>query len=128
MMICVILPNPLLNNSSEKYNGQFTGWQGIYINYGFRNMSDDDKKKIRENVSILIRAGVAGGIALGKSEISYDQLESWVKEAEDEVTKAVIDSVEEYAENCASLLEAELRHQEFLRRLRVQAFVNNLLG
>lgn len=91
-------------------------------------MSDDDKKKIRENVSILIRAGVAGGIALGKSEISRDQLESWVKEAEDEVTKAVIDSVEEYAENCASILENELRRQDFIRRIRVQALVNNLLG
>ena len=91
-------------------------------------MNDDNKKMIRENISILIRAGVVKGIEFSKSEISCDQLESWVEEAEGEVTKAVIDFMEEYAENCASLLEAELRHQEFLRRLRVQAFVNNLLG
>ena len=39
-------------------------------------MSDEDKKIIRENVSILIRAGVARGIEFGKSEISYDRLES----------------------------------------------------
>lgn len=90
-------------------------------------MNDDNKKKIRENVSILIRAGVVKGIEFGKTEISRDQLESWTKEAEDEVAKAVIDFMEEYAENCASLFESELRHQEFLRRLRVQAFVNNLL-
>lgn len=91
-------------------------------------MSDENKKIIRENISILIRAGVVKGIEFSKSEISRDQLESWLKEVEDEVTKVAIDFMEEYAENCASIFESELSRQEFLRRLRVQAFVNNLLG
>ena len=91
-------------------------------------LDDDNRKITRENVSSIIEAGVAMGIHFSKSEISRDQLESWMKEAEDEVTKAIIDFLEEYTENCASFVEDELRHQEFLRRLRVQAFVNNLLG
>jgi len=91
-------------------------------------LDDDNRKITRENVSLLIEAGVIMGIQFSKSEISRDQLESWMKEAEDEVTKAIIDFLEEYTENCASFVEDELRRQEFLRRLRVQAFVNNLLG
>ena len=54
-------------------------------------LDDDNRKITRENVSSLIEAGVTMGIQFSKSEISRDQLESWMKEAEDEVTKAIID-------------------------------------
>ena len=91
-------------------------------------MSDEDKKIIRENISKLIRMGVEKGTEFGKSEISYDQLESWVKEIESMIAEVAIDSMEDCTKNYVSMLESELRHQEFLRRLRVQAFMNNLLG